>query len=90
MSTFDVAIIGAGAAGLRCASLLADAGVRVCLIEARDRVGGRTFSKSVDKNVTIHLAATFCVFRLFFVFFCAFFTLFSGFWRARRLWRPVA
>jgi monoamine oxidase len=37
----DVLVLGAGYAGLTAASVLADAGVDVLLIEARDRVGGR-------------------------------------------------
>ena len=36
-----VAIIGAGVAGLRCADVLVQAGARVTIYEARDRVGGR-------------------------------------------------
>ena len=42
--TSDVVIIGAGAAGLSAALELARAGVRVEIIEARDRVGGRMFT----------------------------------------------
>ncbi|KJY26602.1 NAD(P)/FAD-dependent oxidoreductase, partial [Streptomyces katrae] len=38
---YDVAVVGAGAAGLACASDLARAGLRVRLVEAADTVGGR-------------------------------------------------
>lgn len=36
-----VCIIGGGLAGLRCAEILIEQGVRVTIIEARDRIGGR-------------------------------------------------
>ena len=39
--TFDVAVIGAGISGLRCAALLAADGADVVVFEAADRVGGR-------------------------------------------------
>lgn len=42
--SFDVIIIGAGAAGLTAAIELASCGLRVSLLEARDRIGGRMFT----------------------------------------------
>ena len=41
----DVLVLGAGAAGLTAALQLALAGQRVALLEARDRVGGRIFTR---------------------------------------------
>lgn len=43
--TFDVAIVGAGAAGLAAAAELASAGRSVCVLEARDRLGGRVLTR---------------------------------------------
>ncbi|MDB4899742.1 MAG: amine oxidase, partial [Gemmatimonadetes bacterium] len=37
----DVVVIGAGVAGLAAARQLHDEGVRVVVLEARDRIGGR-------------------------------------------------
>ncbi|KAL4772090.1 hypothetical protein BDW60DRAFT_216789 [Aspergillus nidulans var. acristatus] len=41
----NVAIIGAGFAGLRCADILIQNGAQVTIFEARDRVGGRVCSE---------------------------------------------
>ncbi|MCA9529353.1 MAG: FAD-dependent oxidoreductase [Myxococcales bacterium] len=44
----DVVVVGAGLAGLRTASALRAGGATVCVLEARDRVGGRTWSEAID------------------------------------------
>jgi monoamine oxidase len=45
--TTDVVVIGAGLAGLMAARQLSAAGKRVLVLEARDRVGGRTLNRAV-------------------------------------------
>ena len=56
----DVLILGAGAAGLSAAINLARAGLKVEILEARDRTGGRIFTKH-DRNTNhpIELGAEF-------------------------------
>lgn len=44
----DVAIIGAGVAGLRCALELQEQGLRTIVLEASDRVGGRIKTDQID------------------------------------------
>ncbi|CEA07573.1 Putrescine oxidase [Arthrobacter saudimassiliensis] len=44
----DVVVVGAGPAGLMAARTLAAAGISVAVLEARDRVGGRTWSRTID------------------------------------------
>jgi monoamine oxidase len=46
----DVAIVGAGLAGASAAHALRAAGASLCVLEARDRVGGRTFSRTVGER----------------------------------------
>ncbi|WP_367727225.1 FAD-dependent oxidoreductase [Microbacterium sp. LMI1-1-1.1] len=48
MSSHDTIVIGAGLAGLRCATRLADAGRDVVVLEAGDAVGGRERTDLVD------------------------------------------
>ena len=47
----DVAIIGAGAAGLGAANALKDSGLSVIVLEARDRVGGRAWTIQAAPDV---------------------------------------
>jgi monoamine oxidase len=56
----DVIVIGAGAAGLAAARRLAGRSLRVILIEARDRVGGRVWWEEPARNgVAAELGAEF-------------------------------
>ncbi len=51
-SEVDVAIIGAGAAGLGAAHALENSGLSIIVLEARDRVGGRGHSIMAAPDVT--------------------------------------
>jgi len=58
--TADVAIIGAGVAGLEAARVLHGAGIDVVVLEARERIGGRIFTRrSESLSVPIELGAEF-------------------------------
>jgi len=46
--TRDVVVVGAGAAGLAAANELRSSGLSVVVLEARDRVGGRLWTDTID------------------------------------------
>ncbi|HEY0909334.1 MAG TPA: FAD-dependent oxidoreductase, partial [Bradyrhizobium sp.] len=54
-SSVDVAIIGAGAAGLGAANALKHSGLATLVLEARDRVGGRAHTIMASPDVTFDL-----------------------------------
>ncbi|MBB4685745.1 flavin monoamine oxidase family protein [Amycolatopsis jiangsuensis] len=55
----DVVVIGAGLAGLAAARQLTRAGRSVCVLEARDRVGGRTHNAEVGDGRFVELGGQF-------------------------------
>jgi len=56
----DVVVIGAGVAGLACAQALCDRGLRVAVLEARNRIGGRIFTHHpVPTETPVELGAEF-------------------------------
>jgi monoamine oxidase len=57
--SFDVIVIGAGAAGLAAMDALRDAGVRAVALEARDRVGGRAHTSYDLAPHPVELGAEF-------------------------------
>ena len=59
MSSVDVAIVGGGLAGLRCAEALCADGLDVVVLEARDRVGGRVLSHRFGDGQTCERGAEF-------------------------------
>src|SRR5215210_1744424 len=49
----DVAVVGAGFAGLTTARELVKQGRSVCVLEARNRVGGRTLNHSIGAGKVV-------------------------------------
>ena len=52
-------MVGAGFAGLAAADALAAAGVEVVVLEARDRVGGRVWSRELENGAVVEMGAEF-------------------------------
>src|SRR5262249_16897395 len=60
LATHDVVILGAGAAGLAAAHTLSAAGLRVTVLEARPRIGGRVLTvHDPGAPIPIELGAEF-------------------------------
>ena len=57
-ATLDAVIIGAGMAGLAAAQTLRKAGKRVLILEARERIGGRTFTSRAWSDAPMDLGAS--------------------------------
>jgi len=59
MAALRIAVVGAGFAGLAAADALAAAGVDVVVLEARDRVGGRVWSRELENGAVVEMGAEF-------------------------------
>jgi monoamine oxidase len=54
----DVCVVGAGFSGLTAARKLSHAGLEVVVLEARDRVGGRTWNRDLSDGTTVSVGGT--------------------------------
>lgn len=54
-----VVVVGAGFAGLAAALQLHEAGIEVVVLEARDRVGGRVWSRELANGAVVEMGAEF-------------------------------
>ena len=52
-----VCVVGAGMAGLRCAEVLSRRGIKVTILEARNRIGGRVGSTEIHVEPGSQLSA---------------------------------
>ncbi len=55
----DVCVVGAGFAGLTAARRLVEGGRSVVVLEARDRVGGRVWTKTTSSGAALDIGGTF-------------------------------
>lgn len=56
---YDVLVIGGGVSGLSGAKLFAQSGLDVLVLEARDRVGGRTWTVQVSTLIIAFTCQSF-------------------------------
>src|SRR5690242_16134428 len=54
----DVCVVGAGYAGLSAAYKLRQAGRSVAVLEARDRVGGKVYTRVMDDGTVVNMGGT--------------------------------
>src|SRR5262245_4424808 len=55
----DVAIVGAGLAGLMAARVLAAAGLEPVVLEARDRIGGRVVNQPIGDGAVVEMGGQY-------------------------------